>query len=175
MYVCVLEQVDQLVELMTEEKDTLTKRISELEVGTSVTSSPSPFYKGYLEMRLLYLQLDSTADSVLTYHHTSNYAQQAKLEAVGKKGSSLEEDKQQLQTECNATKRRLEELQEKHSKVCEHTRTSKFSMVCIGHLGCKIFNFLTEFLLGEAGAERGTVCSKEGIKRNKEEGGVTDL
>ena len=60
---------------------------------------------------------------MLAYHHTYNCAHQTKLEAVGKKGSSLEEDKQQLQTECDAAKRQLEELQEKHSKVCEHTHT----------------------------------------------------
>ena len=42
---------------------------------------------------------------------------QAKLEAVGQKGSSLEDDKQQLQTERDAAKRQLEELQGKHSKV----------------------------------------------------------
>ena len=44
-------------------------------------------------------------------------AYQAKLEVVGKKGTSLEEDKQHLQTECDAAKRQLEELQERHSKV----------------------------------------------------------
>ena len=32
------EQVDQLIELMTEEKDTLTTRISELEVNKSCTA-----------------------------------------------------------------------------------------------------------------------------------------
>ena len=54
---------------------------------------------------------------IRTNYIDNNHAHQAKLETVGKKGSSLEEDKQQLQTECDAAKRQLEELQEKHSKV----------------------------------------------------------
>lgn len=36
---------------------------------------------------------------------------------MGKKGSSLEEDKEQLQRESDAAKRQLEELQQKHSEV----------------------------------------------------------
>ena len=38
---------------------------------------------------------------------------------MGKKGSSLEGDKQQLKSEYDKTKRQLEELQEKHLKVNE--------------------------------------------------------
>ena len=49
----------------------------------------------------------------------SNLTIQEKLEEMGKKGSSLEEDREQLQAECETAKIQLKELQEKHSKVDE--------------------------------------------------------
>lgn len=51
---------------------------------------------------------------------------------MGKKGSSLEEDKQQLQVEIDATKRQLEELKERHSKVSEFIATCEVFIVTRG-------------------------------------------
>ena len=113
---------------MTEEKDTLTKRISELEVHNylymhciaRLASSPGPF-PVIMKLKAWEIECSGVHASFSMYVYNCTwyylYACQAKLEAVGKKGSSLEEDKQQLQTEYDAAKRQLEELQERHSKV----------------------------------------------------------